>query len=209
MELRVLRGGASTVDDFPPVPGLPAGERPARPGLALAPLLVTVDPRTAARIEVAAAGCGVTTTLWSVVAVESARALEAIADALEQTTAALVDPLDEIADAADGAVLGGRRSELALYSLGLRHATPRRARPARTAVNLSVPTNLLLAWQSVASQRSTNAADWASMQLRQAERSRMSWEAASAAIGLGLAEWISLQAARICSRRNSAAHTAP
>jgi len=172
-------------------------------------LLVSVDPRTADRIEVAAADCGVTTTLWSVVAVESARALEAIADALEATTAALVDPLDEIAQAADGPVLAGRRSELALYSLGLRHATPRCAQPARTALNLSVPTNMLLAWHSAASQRATNTADWASLRLQEAEHSRVSWEAASAAAGLGLAEWVSLQAARICSRRNSAAQTAP
>lgn len=208
MAMRVLTGGASTVVDFPPVTGLPAGQRPARPGLALAPLLVSVDARTAARIEGAAAGSGVTTTLWSVVAVESARALEAIADALEQTTAALVDPLDEIAHAGDGPVLAGRRSELALYALGLRRAEPRAVRPARTALNLSVPTNHLLAWQSVASQRSTNVADWASMKLLQAGRSRIAWEAASAAAGLGLAEWVSLHAARICRRRNSAAQTA-
>lgn len=208
MALRVLTGGASTVDDFEAVAGLPAGKRPARPGLALAPLLVRVDVRTAARIETAAAGCGVTTALWSVVAVESARALEAIADACGQKTLALVDPLDEIAHADDGAVLAGRRSELALYAVGLRYAEPRSAGPARTALNLSVPTHTLLAWQSVASQRSTRAADWASMQLQQAERSRTAWEAASAAAGLGLAEWVSVQAARVCSRRNSAAQTA-
>ncbi|MCA1707755.1 MAG: hypothetical protein LC808_32585 [Actinobacteria bacterium] len=63
MRLHALNGEGSRVDDFPEVLGLPAGERPARPGLALAPLLVRVDVQTAVRIETLAADSGVTPAL--------------------------------------------------------------------------------------------------------------------------------------------------
>jgi hypothetical protein len=209
MHLRKIEGFGPDQDDFAPVSGVPASERPSRPGMALDALVVPLDAKTTARVEGSAARCGVTIQLWAQVAIEARRALAEISDALGADPETTVGALDCAAVHASAPELA-RRSELVTYARGLRGATPRRARDVRGgALPLSVPTHMLLAWRTAATTTHETVEAWAARCLSASHRAPLAWEAASADSGLSLGEWVAVQAARAATLRSSAAQIWP
>lgn len=211
MHLRLIDGFGPDEDEFPFVAGIPAADRPCRPGFALTSIQVSLDPPTANRIEMLAASAGVTASLWSVTAVEANRALDAIAEALDFDMAEIVTALDLVAMPASEPSFSARNSELTDYATGLRNAAPRPQRPCmrRTSISLTIPTHTLLAWTQVAEDAGDSVGSWAAQMLSDADAAPIAWEAAAAGAGLSIGEWISIQAARAASRRSSAAQTLP
>jgi hypothetical protein len=132
------------------------------------------------------------TPLWSLITIESERALHAVASS-EPARCELAAHLDWAARAPMREV--SRKTRLHTWASSLRrpldpahHAT---LVPGVT-LNLIVPYHTLLAWELAADVAGLTLLDWARSLLTSAGRGRARWEAAAAEAGCTLSEWVAL-----------------
>jgi len=197
--LRLIEGGpARFIDAYDPAP-FELDLDQLRPGLAHEPLMLVLDDAIARLAESRAAADGLATPLWSVLAVESERALRDAAAAIGWQPGELADQLDGTAAAGGTPGVVQRRRRLGRYAMALRQSERRQCAPASSRLLLAVPYHSLLAWELAAMAEGESTEAWAINRLEALPTGRGWWEAAAATDGQTLAEWIGLQAARLSS----------
>lgn len=167
------------------------GERSRRPGLAHEDLALHVDRSTARRVARLAASDRIPVALWAVIAIESERALRAVAPSAE-ARAQLILRLD-VASVNSTEMLDSD-TRLDSYASALRGPPVPESLEWATRLELLVPYHSLRAWQIAAIRSKLPLHDWARGQLLAARPGRATWEAAAAARGQTLGEWIVLGA---------------
>jgi hypothetical protein len=195
MALRVLEGGTvHSVEAYRAAP-FDLAVHPMRPGIAHDEVTLVLGPELALTIEQAAARDGAPTPLWASVAIESERALVALAQIGRAGRAALETSLDTAAVPTSSVVLvrGGR---VASYAKAVRIRAPRAAAVGRSTLVVPVPHHTRLAWELAARVEGESLSEWAAALLAAAPLGRLSWEAAAAEAGQTLGEWVAVQAAR-------------
>jgi hypothetical protein len=209
-QLSLVHGEARVASLFRPPP-YRLGERAQRPG-ELADLLVAdLGTRALKHADVVARAAGLPLPLAVVIAIESERALGEAATAADLDRADLVEALDAAsADRAAAAFDAPPTRRLRAYGTALRSGGYRRTRHDGDRLELAVPHRLLACWTVAAQEARQTLNDWLSEMITAATTGRESWEAAAAAEGRTLAEWIALQALKRARRSSSSAQaTAP
>lgn len=190
--------------DFAPPP-FSLEAQPQRPGELAELIDVNLTPAEIARVAAAAAQAGLPLTLWLYIAVEAERALAEVASVLE------LEP-DELIAAFDAAVQS-------CSPRGPRHVFTRRlddyagalvdtkpaTLPAPERLSVRVPHRIAAGWAHAAAAAGRPFDCWLTTMIA-AATGREHWEAAAAADGQTLAEWVWLQAARCARSRSTSPH---
>ncbi len=196
MSLRVLAGGSSAAVDAYRAAGFDLSVHPLRPGFAHQSVTLTLGARLAEDVERNAAAGGLPTPLWAGLAIESERALRALATDTGIDPVALERALDAAAVHATDLLAAQRGRRLARYALALRSCGPRATEPSRKRLVIAVPQHTLAAWELAAAREQQTMDCWAAARLERAPAGGVRWEAAAAQAGRTLGEWIAVQAAR-------------
>jgi hypothetical protein len=164
-----------------------------RPGLAHETLAVPVRAPLLAGLARAAARDGMPLALWACLAVESERALEAVAPSSRRGAAAAA--LDSAALPDRLATAGGTR--LQAYAEALRERSPGEPEPGGDGrLRLFVPYHSLSAWRRAARDDEAGLEAWVRARLARLPAGRHRWEAAAAERGETLGEWVAMSLAR-------------
>lgn len=196
MTFTVLAGGSpEAVDAYHPT-AFDLTVHPLRPGFAHAAVTLTLDAKLAEAVEAAAAADGLPTPLWAGLAIESERAVRALAQATGIDTAALEQTLAAAAVHTAETLAGQRGRRLARYALALRTCGARKPERPRKRLTVAVALHTLTAWELAAAVERQSVGDWAAARLASLPTGRARWESAAAQAGQTLGEWIAVQAAR-------------
>jgi hypothetical protein len=171
------------------VAAISLGERSRRPGLAHEELGLELDRPTAVHVGRHAARERLPVALWAVIAIESERALFAVAPG-DGARMKLIEHLDAVAGDTAEATLPNTR--LDAYAYALRGSYVAAPSAPLTRLSLLVPYHSLRAWQIAADCDEIALDEWARRGLLAARPGRASWEAAAALCGQTLGEWIAL-----------------
>jgi len=183
-------GGFGDLDEFLPPPA-------RRPGVAYEVIRVTVGRQEVATLAQMAAPTGVQLEYWCALAAEAHRAEESAARALDRPLAAVRQSLDAAARTADqpqASFRYGRR--LQAYARALTRSGLRVREHSKGELALPLPYHTALAWEHAAAASSRSLEAFAHHLLHDPPSAAHRWEAAAAAAGLLLGEWVALQAAR-------------
>lgn len=132
--------------------------------------------------------------LWALIAIESERALQAVASS-ERARSEVANRLDWVARMPPSHA--SRETCLRAWACALRCPPdpPYDVAPtACVAIDLLVPYHTLFAWELAADHAGAPLLEWARSRLASASRGRALWEAAAAEAGCTLGEWIALSA---------------
>jgi hypothetical protein len=173
--------------------------QPLRPGVAHESIELVLEPGLADAVEEAAAADGLPTSLWAAIAIESERALRALASTTAATPAALMRMLDDTARHREGGLAHQRGRRLVRYALALDARAPRARGPAQSRLMVAVAQHTLIAWELAAAGGGELVERWATQTLGRLPAGRGSWESAAALVGQTLGEWVAAQAARLSS----------
>jgi hypothetical protein len=200
MNLRVLDGGARAPQAFSP-PAVVLDERSQRPGELADVVVVRIGGSLAKEAWLSGRRARLPFALYAVLAVEAVRAAGEVADEAGIPFTRIVDALD-----AASAVTFPTEFEppparplrayaRALVSGGC-HSTAEPTGEADLVVDLVVPDRLRARWTLAAQHSGITLNRWIEGRLSEAPAGVERWEAAAAAAGRTLAEWVSLQAMR-------------
>jgi hypothetical protein len=196
MTFSVLTGGLpEAVDAYHPT-AFDLTVHPLRPGLAHAAVTLTLDAKLAEAVEGGAAVDGLPTPLWAGLAIESERAVRALAQGTGIDTTALERTLAAAAVHTAHTLVAQRGRRLARYALALRTCGARETERPRQRLTVAVPQHTLTAWELAAAVERQSVVDWAVARLASLPAGRARWESAAAQAGQTLGEWIAVQAAR-------------
>jgi hypothetical protein len=198
MKLTVLVGeGGPGVDCYRPRP-FDLAMQPLRPGISHREFVLRPGRALVRRVEALAAHEGLPTPLWASLAIESQRALRALASVMRVDPAALERTLAEAAnaDAYATGLASHRGRRLNRYALALRNARPRGVVAIPATLRLAVPMHTFTAWELAAAAEGAALETWAKTYLSELPTGRGLWESAAAQAGATLAEWAAFQAAR-------------
>lgn len=158
-----------------------------------------------ARVAVAAAQTGLPLALWLYIAVEGERAVAEVTSVLDLEPGGLVAVLDAAAQSCPPRgprhVLVRRMGEYAAALVDAKPAT----RPAPDRLAVRVPHRVAAGWAHAAAAAGQPFDRWLAT-MTTAATGHEHWEAAAAAEGRTLAEWIWLQAASWARSRSTSPH---
>jgi hypothetical protein len=183
------------------------GAQPQRPGELTATVVIGLDVPTRRYVMQSAASEGLPPSLWLAIAIEAQRCLSCASELLGVSLEELVHELDRAASSS----WENRHDHPAMARLRAYASVVREGRRGgcMTAVPASLPLSpglhVAAAWALQAEGIGVNVEQWASHAANALPAGRAAWEAASAAEGQPLAEWILVQAAR---RRRAASTSA-
>jgi hypothetical protein len=188
--------------------------RPQRPGELTAVIVIEIDDASRQHIAASARSAGVPAALWLTIALEAQRSLKQALFLAGGTEDSLIAALDDAAAQAMASV--ERASEAFSPSLAqLRnYATALTTGGSGdgdvmvgTSVPLSPTLHVAAAWALEAHHLGIDAAEWASARTATQPVGRLAWEAASAAHGQTLAEWVLTQPVRWARSSSTSAHS--
>jgi hypothetical protein len=188
-------------EDEPPAdfirPAVNLRTQPHRPGYVCELLELDLDDSTCRRIERTAVSAGVPTATVVLVALETARVVDVLAEQLGSATHEIVVWLDAAAAVPIPRGIdppGVRRLREYARALASGESKPEGTCPS--PLTLHVPAALLGPWALRAAQEGVQVERWATEALAAASLDRMQWEIAAAYTGVSLEAWAALAVAR-------------
>jgi hypothetical protein len=177
------------------VPPLDLAANPLRPGHAYGGIRIGLEEQTLVTCHEISARESFPLGPWLAIQIESQRALQLVSGDPD-----LVAELDRVARSRPHRkVHRGANSRLAQYANALRARVSGQPSPSAPEngerVTIPVSSHAELAWNQAAVAAELDLERWLGAMLRSASSGRLTWEAASAEQGQGLAEWILFQAA--------------
>ena len=162
--------------------------QPFRPGELPSTVAFRLDPQTREIARAGAAASGVPIGLWLRIAVESARHLRAVVMRTRITRSALTSCLDAATESRQSRITATAYEHLAYARLLRRggHQNPSRGEVATVFLSDQMHAGWLLA----AALSGESPSIWAAALLTEVPTRCVEWEAASAAAGSSLGEWI-------------------
>jgi hypothetical protein len=187
--------------------------RPQRPGELTVAVVVALDGGARPHVSAHARDAGVPAALWLAVALEAQRSIEQATSLLGGHPDRLAVTLDAEASKLTATDVDVHYSpaliQLRSYASALRAAgTPASEPLVGRSLPLFPALHVAAAWALDAQRDGLEVAAWASERTAALPIGRMDWEAASAAHGQTLAEWVLAQAVRCARSCSTSAHSA-
>ena len=188
--MRLVRGQSSTRKIArAALPSFAA--QPFRPGELVMPVRIDLGDGAMAQAIREASASRVPVELWVRIAIEGSRQLDLVIAATGVSRGAFAAHLDGLADGARTAPGSLHTPGLSMYARRLRSGEPTGVREAgRSPLTVLIPDTLALAWTRAANRGADSLAGWAEARLRSAPEGVVGWEAAAAASGDSLGEWM-------------------
>lgn len=190
MALRLLQGGSAGRDVAKArLPSLAA--QPFRPGELVMPICISLGAESGACAGRHANAAGLPVELWARLAIEGGRQLARAVTVAGLERDALSARLDELATQDERPVIGLATRGLSGYAHLLQIAEPTDLRqPQLSRLTLLIPDVLALGWTRAAKADGKSLSAWSDERVLTAPANVVKWEAAAAATGDSLGEWI-------------------
>ena len=160
-------------------------------------LELDLDDGTCRRIERTAASAGVPSATVVLVALETTRVADTLAEQIGLTTHQIAARLDQTAAApVPRGIDPPAVRRLREYARALASGASKPEGTCTSPMTLHVPAALLVPWALRAAQEGTRPERWAAETLAAASLDRMQWEIAAAYAGVSLEAWATLSVAR-------------
>ena len=178
-------------------PAIDLRTQPHRPGYVCELLELDLDDNTRRRIERTAASARVPTATVLLVALETARVVDTLAEQIGLTTDEIILRLDEAAAVpVPRGIDPPAARRLREYARALAAGEMEPEGTCASPLTLHVPAALLGPWALRAAQEGVHLERWAAEMLVAASLDRIQWEIAAAYAGVSLEAWATLAVAR-------------